>query len=147
MVTKLINGRTYSWESKHQFFGGLIFTLLFDEFSTDCYSECIMYRYMYRYIKVYRNLSINSNIFSNHDRQMVWFWNSQLFLKKEFRFPNLSTNLDFIYNTTFQLLKCLMVNIEQQPWIKTLDLGEPQSKFCFWHSFWETKNEGKATHF
>ncbi|XP_052710429.1 uncharacterized protein LOC128184846 [Crassostrea angulata] len=40
-----------------------------------------------------------------------------------------------------ELLKCLMVNIEQQPWIKTLDLGEPNTKFCFWHSFWETKNE------
>nr|XP_022289568.1 uncharacterized protein LOC111101389 [Crassostrea virginica] len=40
-----------------------------------------------------------------------------------------------------ELLESLKLGIEQNPWVKTIELGEPHTRLCFWHSFWETNNE------
>ena len=41
-------------------------------------------------------------------------------------------------------MESLKLGIEQNPWVKTIELGEPHTRLCFWHSFWETNNEGKS---
>ena len=59
--------------------------------------------------------------------------------KKTFRAVQVSLVYVFL-----QLLESLKLGIEQNPWVKTIELGEPHTRLCFWHSFWETNNEGKS---